>query len=174
MALEQGFIGGYFMGFRPAVFRFKLLVFPKFQLTLIAINVGITLLVCLSTWYQIWRTLDDLRPMAPISGMEVQVFNRYLEYQARQVANGLGLSLLVGLSGSIILTLLFSQRLIGPLVRLMDFFRSMASGSAPIRRLNFRRNDFLGELPPLVNDALDALETGRAAVPEVTRLRNAA
>lgn len=148
----------------PARFRAKLLLFPKFQLALVGANLGVMLLVIGATWLQMSRVFSDLAPAAGLSGIEQETYAKYLAFQQSSFHWSMGFGLLLGVAGTIGLTLLISHRFSGPLVNLRNHFKRIAEGAvAPAPRLRFRRGDFLEDLPPLVNEALDRIEARAAA-----------
>lgn len=143
---------------RPRLFRFNLIIFPRFQLILVGANLSIMLLVSGITWIQMSRALSELRAVGGLAGVDAEYYRKFLEYNASNLQWSLFIALAVGVVVSTGLTLLISHRFSGPLVRLRGYFTSISKGATPIPRLKFRRGDFMGDLPPIVNQAMDRIE----------------
>ncbi|HAR41392.1 MAG TPA: hypothetical protein DCS07_01975 [Bdellovibrionales bacterium] len=134
--------------------RKTLLIFPRFQLSIIGVNVGIILTMALLLWVAVENAFRDLQPAAGLSVNEATFFRNYVAYQATQVRIGLLVAGLCGIAISVIATLIMSHKFAGPLVRLRNYFTKACDGTSPISELNFRDGDFLSEFPPLVNKAM--------------------
>lgn len=132
----------------------RLLILPKFQVPIIAINVGVMLIVSLVVWAGLERALGDLKPAAGLSEMEAEFYRNFLNHQAWIFRAYLVGALVAGAVISTILTLVISHRLAGPLVRMRGFFTSLTEARGEFHELTFRDGDYLGDLPPLINRAL--------------------
>lgn len=152
----------------PRVFRTRFLILPQFQLKLLGANLAVILFVAGVTWYQLSSSFAELSSAAGVSGVEAEFYQRYLAFQARNLNVALGVALATALVVSAVLTLAISHRFSGPLVRLRGFFRDLADGTGPAQKLSFRKDDFLDDLPPLVNRALDRMQ-GQARRPEPSK-----
>jgi hypothetical protein len=139
--------------------RKKLIVFPKFQLPLLAINLVTLGVVSLILWVGMENTISDLRPAAGLSALEAQTYRHYLNYEVRSFEWTLVLGLGTGLILSTFLTLLITHRFSGPLVRMRNYFRALGEGEE-CSRLEFRDGDYLREFPPLINDAINRVRKG--------------
>jgi hypothetical protein len=138
--------------------RTRFLIFPQFQLKLLGANLLVMTLAAGVIWLQMSRAFSELAQMsatAGASGAEAEFFRRFLEFQSHNIMTSLGLALVAALLGSTLLTLVISHRFSGPLVRLRHYFRDVRDSRGPMPKLSFRKNDFLSDLPPLVNDALE-------------------
>ncbi|MBC7691221.1 MAG: hypothetical protein H7222_05580 [Methylotenera sp.] len=141
--------------------RKKLLIHPQFQLLLLGVNFGVILLFSTIVWATVQNTLLDLKPAAGLSGMEVDAYRRFLDYQAGNFQTAILGSMVVGLIVSGVVTLLISHRFAGPLIRLRNYFRSIGQSADAelVPELSFRDGDYLGELPPLINKAFARVQT---------------
>jgi hypothetical protein len=137
----------------------NLLIHPKFQLPIILANLGILLVFFAIAWVGIRNALMDLKPAAGLSGMEAEFFKKYVDYQAAQIEHALLVALGVGVVAATGITLIMTHRLAGPLVRMRCYFQSIIDGKPPIRRLEFRDGDFLREMEPLVNNAIEKIQS---------------
>jgi hypothetical protein len=148
---------------RKRSIRMRLLIFPKFQLPVIAINLGVILVMSTIIWVGVQNAFMDLKPAAGLSGVEGEYYKHLLDYQIGAFERSLLLSLLAGAVVSTVLTLVITHRFSGPLLRLRGHFKSICQGSGPIPRLEFRDGDYLSDLPPLINGAIDRIESEKKA-----------
>lgn len=148
---------------RPSDSRKRLLIHPKFQLLLLGVNLGVMLLFAAIVWATVQNTLLDLKPAAGLSGEEIDFYKRYLDYQAHSFQNAILISTVAGLMISGGVTLIVSHRIAGPMIRLRNFFRALATRSlSPLPKLEFREGDYFTDLPPLVNEAISRVHSGTA------------
>lgn len=134
----------------------KLLVYPQFQLALIFSNLAILLLAFVGFWITSQEIIQGLTPAAKLSGVEVEFFQRYLDYQESQFRTAyiVAVALAFLVSGGV--TLILSHRIAGPILRLRTFLRSIIRDEKT-PPLTFRDGDFLSDLPALVNEAVDTI-----------------
>jgi hypothetical protein len=135
-----------------------LLIHPKFQLPIIATNLAVLLVFFTIAWVGTQNALMDLKPAAGLSGMEAEFFRKYVDYQAEQIQRALFVSLGIGAIFAGIITLVITHRLAGPLVRLRTYFQNIINGQPPIAKLEFRDGDFLRDMEPLVNNAIETVQ----------------
>jgi hypothetical protein len=121
-------------------------------------NLGILLVFFAIAWVGTRNALMDLKPAAGLSGMEAEFFKKYVDYQATQIEHALLVAFGVGVVTAAGVTLIITHRLAGPLVRLRCYFQSIIDGTPPIRPLEFRDGDFLREMEPLVNNAIEKVQ----------------
>ncbi|MEK6578588.1 MAG: hypothetical protein AABZ55_05120 [Bdellovibrionota bacterium] len=140
-------------------FRNRFLIFPKFQLILIGMNLVTMLLIAGIVWFQINRAFSELRVMGAASGMEVEFYNKFLAFQSGTIEAYLFSGLFLGIILSVAMTVAVSHRFAGPLVRLRGFFNQLKGCVGTTPRLSFRRGDFLSDLPPIINEAIQHIET---------------
>jgi TRAP-type C4-dicarboxylate transport system permease small subunit len=136
------------------------LIYPKFQLTLIVLNLSVLILALFIFWICAQQMIQNLRPSAALSGIEIEFFRRYLDYQGTQFKRIILMATGVATLSSTIATLVISHRMAGPFVRLKKHLTAIISGERPIPPLSFRDDDYFQELPKLVNDAVSALGEG--------------
>lgn len=142
------------------IIRTRFLIFPQFQLRLMAANLAVNITVTAIIWFQMTNSFADLKNAAGISGAEAEFYRNYLSFHSHQLNIALGVSFFTAVIASAAMTLAVSHRFAGPLVRLRGYFRklSLQSDEEPIQPLSFRRGDFLSDIPPLVNKALDRIQ----------------
>jgi len=134
------------------------LIHPRFQLPIIATNLAVLLVFFTIAWVGTRNALMDLKPAAGLSGMESEFFRKYVDYQAAQIQKALFMALGAGVVFAGGLTLIITPRLAGPLVRLRSFFQSILDGKGSNSRLEFRDGDYLREMEPLVNGAIEKIQ----------------
>jgi hypothetical protein len=143
--------------------RSKYLLFPRFQLTLLAANVAVVAASCGVIWLQVSRALADLRVFHAGKGEIADYYQRYLTYQSERLELVMILSLFLGLGACAVLTIFLSHKFSGPLVNLKHHFERLRTGLVPRPELKFRRGDFLSDLPPLINEAVRVVGGDKAA-----------
>lgn len=146
--------------------RTRFLIFPQFQLKLLGANLVVIAVITGILWFQMSRAFSELHQAAGLSGVEAEFYKKYLAFQSQQLDWAIGISFACAIAATTVLTLVLSHRFSGPLVRLRGYFRQLSEQlpSGPIPQLSFRRNDFLSDLPPLVNQALDRIQAKEDAI----------
>jgi len=130
------------------IFRTKLLIMPKFQLTLIGVNWAVITLVFGVMYLQMSQAFSEMGPLVGLA--------KTMAFHSHNLQMTMLASYLVAMVGSGFITLGVSYRFAGPLIRLRGYFKGISEGSA-VRPLSFRSGDFFSELPPLVNGAIGRL-----------------
>ncbi len=105
------------------------------------------------------RSYANLRAQGLAENLKLDhVYFRFIDYQSSLVYTYLGGALAVGFLLSAVMTLILSNKLAGPIVRLHVFFKQIIKGQRPVPAVFFRRGDFFKDLPPLINHAMDVLQ----------------
>lgn len=138
--------------------RRKLIVFPEFQYVLLAANLGIAITISAIMWYLMKRTFSDLGAVGGLSGYEVEYYRKYLSYQTKEFQTSLLWAFSICIVASGFLTLIVSFRFAGPMIRLRNFFKRIVESPDPLPKLEFRDGDYLGDFPPLINEALNVVK----------------
>jgi len=139
-------------------FRSQLIIFPSFQWTLIGINLLILLGAGAAFGVGAYNSFDRLRDMGLKVGLpKDHSYFKFLSFQYEHLSNYLIIALIVALTLSLIVTMLVSHKFAGPLVRLKGFFKDIGS-SGKVYELKFRKGDYLNDLPPEVNKALNKIK----------------
>jgi hypothetical protein len=140
---------------RKKKFRLRLIIYPRFQIMLILIN-GLLFLAAFSVFlFHAHQSFSSFVEMGRTINLPPEhPYFTFLELQRRDhyasMALTIGLTFAVGL----FLVILLSQRLAGPIVRTVGYFKRIEETGQIAERLSFRQNDFFRELPPAVNAAL--------------------
>jgi hypothetical protein len=138
-------------------FRKKLLIHPKFQLTLIGVNWFVITMVFAMLRFQSGRIFSDLTPLTSLSKISDDYSNYFLNYQADRFNTTLLMFYFTAMVASGAITLIVSYRFAGPLLRLKGYFNGISSGKPP-GELSFRAGDFFSDIPPVVNAAVKKLQ----------------
>ncbi|MBI2606516.1 MAG: hypothetical protein HYW49_10605 [Deltaproteobacteria bacterium] len=144
---------------KSTTFRTRLLIYPRFQLRLLAVNLAVMGATFLAVAFFVSRSYANLRAQGLAANLAADhAYFRFIEYQSSLVYTYLGGALAVGFLLSAVMTLVLSNKLAGPIVRLHEFFRQIIKGQRPVPAVFFRRSDFFKDLPPLINHAMDILQ----------------
>ncbi|MEK6625924.1 MAG: hypothetical protein AABY86_13185 [Bdellovibrionota bacterium] len=141
------------------VWRRHFLIYPRFQLTLIIVNIVIMAGAFGAVGIQTVRMFGQLHQMGQDASLpKDHVYYQFLEMQSAVFQSHLLLALVVALVVSLILTLLLSHRLAGPIIRMRSYFDNIAHTGRTSGPLQFRNSDYFSDLPPVINQAIDRLE----------------
>ncbi len=147
--------------------RARLLIYPKFQIALLAFN----WLILLGAFGSIWLQIQNITSRFHAFGTEAQLgvghgYFAFIEMQSRM----LYMHLLVAFGTAAILTtaltLVISHRLAGPLARMKHHFEKTAD-SGRFKPIHFRTDDFLSEMAPAINEAFRSVEARAVKVGQV-------
>ena len=138
---------------KAPTFRKRWLIYPKFQLTIILANLGISVIASLFVVYEIHRSFEEMRENIHAAGFPPDhpyytALNEHLSSILIRVGGALVLTFII--SG--ILNLSISQRLVGPIYRLHKYLENRLAGEKT-KPLSFRKGDYFPGLPGLVNAA---------------------
>lgn len=146
--------------------RKSLLIYPRFQLILIAGNALATVAAMFFVVLQLRRALNQLSQLGVNAHLPANhAFFKFIRFEAHELYLYIAIAAGAGLVASALFTLLVSHRLAGPIVRLKSYFatiRKAPPGERP-EPLQFRSNDYLADLPELVNGAVTNLQEGTNA-----------
>lgn len=136
--------------------RVKYLIYPRFQLTLIALNAGLFVLAGVGVIFQVERSFYYLGQLGPLTGLPPEhPFYAFTNHQQHQIRLALWSAFAIAFALSSFLTLLVSHKLAGPVVRMKGYFGQLGQPSqGEPKKLSFRKGDFFNELPPIINSAL--------------------
>jgi hypothetical protein len=143
-------------------FRRRMLVYPSFQLGMVALNTAVLLAAFTAVGIQAARSFGELQTQGLAADLPPDhSYFSFLQYQESHLTTYLLLGAMAGWLLSLVLTLAYSHRLAGPIVRLRNYLTHVAeTGQRP--PLEFREDDFFQDLPFLVNEAFDRVERDKA------------
>ena len=138
-------------------FRIKYLSYPKFQLTLIALNIFIIFGISTPMLTSVYYSLNKLKTMGQEAGIPSEhVYYRFLNLQEGIIESSLVWAAIVGIVISTIISIFISHRVAGPMVRLREHFKEIAE-TGKITPVKFRKGDYFSEVPVEINRALDQI-----------------
>jgi hypothetical protein len=136
--------------------RWQLLIYPRFQLTLLLIEAIVISSVFFFIIVQASRSYRKLRELGEGAGLAAtHSYFKVLELQFQNLQTHLLIAFGVGFLVSALATLALSNRLAGPIVRMTEYFKRINETGewSESNELHFRKGDFFSELPPLINKA---------------------
>ncbi len=139
--------------------RKQVLVYPKFQLSLITIQIVIIVSVVGLIAYHAMKSYGDLNAMGVEANLpEGHPYFKFVEYHSNIFVKNLIFGSILGIVVSTFLSLVLSHRLAGPIVRLKSYLESISNKRREdIKPLHFRKYDFFTELAPIVNHTIAEL-----------------
>lgn len=148
------------------IFRKKLLIYPKFQLTLLALNVVSIVMTNLVFYLFVNQSYKDLRLEGIDNNLPIDhAYFQFLDYQWKIIFKYLGLAMGINILLFGVFTIILSNKLAGPIIRLHSYFKNIILGQRPVPSVFFRKGDFFRDLPPLINEAVDAIQKDKGALP---------
>ena len=143
---------------RKSKFRRKLMVYPAFQLGLVAINMLVLIGSFLLVGVQAARSFSDLRFEGARADLpQDHAYFHFIQYQENHLYGYMIWGVLIAIGVSLLVTMLYSHRLAGPILRLKSYLTQVAESGRRVP-LEFREDDFFQELPYLVNEAFERVE----------------
>lgn len=143
-----------------AILRKKLLIYPKFQLLLMILNLFITVATLGIVLVQSRRSFSRFIELGKSIRLPAQhPYFEVIGYQQDRMDGNLILAFLAAMILSSVVSLVVSHRLAGPLVRTRKYFEEIAATGEVRTELRFRKGDFLSDLPAIVNHALSRIRS---------------
>lgn len=124
--------------------QFKnILIYPKFQLTLIGINIIVNSAAFILIYFSVNDVFDKLKNM----GMKINLavdhpYYIFLKHSQEMMDIKLYWAFATSIIFSSIISMIISHKMVGPIYRLRKFFREIDNTEA-IPNLDFRKNDYL-------------------------------
>ncbi len=138
--------------------RTKFIIYPQFQIPLLILDVAIISSFFLACLFSVNRSYAYLKNEGVKIGLTSgHSYFDFLNQQANLVYHSIFISFVICLLVSLLFTVIISQRLAGPIVRLRQFFGEIAKGENSDITLSFRKGDFFPDLPEMINRALQKL-----------------
>ena len=134
--------------------RKKILIYPKFQIPLIVINIVIFLSVTALQLIFSHKAFSNFKDLGETAGFDAS--HPYFAFIERYEAEFMQYALIgagVGFICFITANLILSHKISGPICRLKYYFSGLEKNKKP--SLAFRKNDFFSELPEVINSAIE-------------------
>lgn len=141
--------------------RKKILIYPKFQITLLANSVFIFLLVTVFMSFELYLAYRSLIQMGTqVHLPENHVYFQFVQMQFKSIFSHFVIGIVLSTAFSALISLFISHRIAGPLVRLKEYFQSITDKKKiPDSALAFRKNDYMRDLAPTIQAALKTLKS---------------
>jgi hypothetical protein len=134
------------------------LIYPRFQASLILMNLFIFLGSLGVVYYQTYKSFSFVHSLAmQIDVTQDSTYFRLVGLQKELVFESILTSMILGSVLVLIFTLLFSHKSAGAVHRLKIYFLDIARNGHR-RELDFRDGDMHGDLPEIVNSGIDRIK----------------
>lgn len=144
--------------------RFRLLIYPRFQLSLIFANFAMLALTLIFVGVQLQRAFSELKRMGASAHIpNGHAYFKFLDWEASHLYSYLSTALVISFVVQGLLTLSISHRLAGPIVRLRNYFKRIVREGTPNDRIKFRKKDFFSDLPEIINKAIKRMSQERSS-----------
>jgi hypothetical protein len=126
------------------------ILLPKFQLVFVSLNACVLMSTCFFAYFTVHKSFENLRSIG--ERMNLSNSSGYMKFiQAQEVmfADSMALYVLIALGVSLIITIILSHKVAGPVYRLKKYFEEFDRDNP--RDLSFRKGDFFNDIPEIVN-----------------------
>tara|TARA_B100000886_G_scaffold291674_1_gene217284 strand:+ start:445 stop:894 length:450 start_codon:yes stop_codon:yes gene_type:complete len=135
--------------------RSKLIIFPKFQYTIIGANLFIIIMTGLVFSFGAYRSFSKMKNMGLSAGLSEQhSFYKFLTFQYENLTSYMIVSLIIAIILSTVITVLISHKFAGPLFRLKKYLQNAAE-TGETDKLTFRKGDYLVDLADDFNKVIE-------------------
>jgi hypothetical protein len=139
-------------------FRLKYFIYPQFQSSLLLANILSNLIVFALIYSQIYSLFESLESTGhSINLPQGHIYFQFIEMQKSNIIWSTLMFVTLSILLTSILTLWFSHRLAGPLVRLKKHL-SETIQLGQYHELNFRKGDYFSDLPEILNEAIKRIK----------------
>ncbi len=149
---------------------YRLLIYPRFQLALVAVNATVLLMILFAARVQVSRFFSEMSALMSTSLPADHAYFQFLVFQEQSLHKYLGATFVVGLLVSALVTIYLSFKLAGPIFRLRSYLaRIQEYGDKEVVPFRFRGGDFYSDLPQLLYGAFKKVlnsKESRTLVPE--------
>ena len=133
--------------------RWNLLIYPRFQISLLLLNLVNTLAQLLVVAFLFFQSMNKLSSMGKAAQLpEGHAYFQFLSLHETTILKYLLCAGIIGGIFSTIFNLILTHKISGPIIRLKSHLKEIAEGKK-VESLKFRKGDFFTDLPKLVNDA---------------------
>jgi hypothetical protein len=133
----------------------NLLIYPRFQLTLVIVNLIIMSLSFSLVFFQVIDSFDFLNQIGEKLHLSSEsAFFKLLTHQKGLLLSRLYIAAGISYIFSFVMTIYFSHKATGPIYRLKTYFIEMKNEDVKYP-LTFRKGDYYSDLPKIINDGLD-------------------
>lgn len=135
------------------------LIYPKFQLTLVAINIFILGVTVILIFTQIFTNYDEVHLIGEKLRLpEDSAFFKFLDHQKEMLLTRMYWAIGISFSFAFGFIVYFSHKASGPLHRLRTYFQEIKDNKEVKYPLSFREGDFYSDLPEIINEGLNSIK----------------
>lgn len=133
------------------------LIYPRFQLTLIGINLVIMTFCYILVFYQVYESFNHLIEIGVRLKLPADsAFFKLLNHHENLIQEKLTIAAVISYIFSFILTIKISHKASGPIYRLSTYFRDIKENGHN-KELTFRDGDYYSELPQVINEGIERI-----------------
>ncbi|MFW5888028.1 MAG: hypothetical protein ACOCUH_04450 [Bacteriovoracia bacterium] len=138
--------------------RKRVIVYPRFQLTLVILNLAVLVMSFLFVGIQLKRSFLHLEKLGQKADLEAEhIYYKFLSLQENTMLEYMLWAVLGSLILGTVITLILSHRLAGPMIRIRSYFSNMLE-AGKAHPFKFRKRDYFAELPDIIWTALKAIK----------------
>lgn len=135
------------------------LIYPKFQLTLVGINIFILAVTLVLIFTQVITSFNDITIIGERLNLPADsAFFKFLIHQRDLLLTRLYWAAGISLTFATTLIVYFSHKATGPIYRLKTYFQELKENDEVRYPLTFRKGDYYADLPEIVNEGLDKVK----------------
>jgi uncharacterized membrane protein YraQ (UPF0718 family) len=139
--------------------RKKFYVYPEFQNKLVVLNIISMLVFSGIIGAAVYFNYQEMLSLGTKNGFQSDhPFQKFISGQYSALTTYLVVGLVTASLISTVLNIIFSLKLVGPILRLKDHLQKISRGEIENYRLQFREGDAFLELPDHFNAALDKIQ----------------
>jgi len=139
------------------IFRYKLMIYPRFQVTILMFNFFIAMGIFFLTNWRINAYFNQMRKLGEDASFPGEhIYFKFVSLQEAGLESSMIQIALVGLILSTLGFLILSHKISGPMIRLKRYFSNI-SQTQKVDPISFRNGDFFSDLPALINGALSSI-----------------
>ncbi len=135
----------------------SIFIYPRFQLSLIALNIFILVSAFLALIFQNYFLFSKLHEMGRAAGLpQDHTYHQFIQFQEDQFILFTSVTFFMIIFFISLVSLFISHRVAGPILRLKNYLVQVGQTNQ-ISELVFRKNSFFNDLPKAVNDCLKSV-----------------
>lgn len=150
--------------------RFKLFVFPKFQIPLVMSQWLFQTIAFGFVGFLVSQHFSEMENHAFSAGLTTaHPYFPYLEAEKYRLFTKMCGAWIVGSIATWISGAVYTSKLAGPMIRTLNYLKDWSKNHGNMAPLKFRKNDFLSEFPSIINEALQADRDGSLSKKQNTK-----
>lgn len=130
------------------------IIYPTFQFQVMGISLVVAFGVVALIYFRLAQSYQRFFEVGVKAGLQPgSGYFKLLESQKSLVLNDLYWAMLWIFISTFIFSIFISHKMVGPIYRLKKFFADIES-SNDVQELKFRKGDFFGDLPQIINETI--------------------